>query len=159
MDMTETEETDQNIFTLDNGHRAKRLRNGAIYDYEVGRIVDASECTTKITSENSREIREARYVKARDAAAEGMSSINDVSTSKAAELDAWRLICANLAHTASTKQDRTAVEAAKFLGRAADLLPDRTSKDVQSGQAVHFEMTNEAVSVLSRLLDRMETDG
>lgn len=45
--------------------RTKTLKNGAVYDLDRGRIVDSTNVTTRITSENARELQSMAVAKKR----------------------------------------------------------------------------------------------
>ncbi len=133
------------------------LKNGAIYDRGIGRIVaNPGGGTSAITQAQSSAMARTRWDKA---AAATRAAIKDVSKSKTS-LAAWSGLVAGLYTSAMDDEkplrDRTI--AAKFIGQAADLLPDRqNSQENSAGLTISAHFSPESALQLVQLLDKMRT--
>ena len=115
----------------------KVLSNGAIHN---GKHIVANPPggpTTAITQSNAVELITHRWEQQRQEWVEGGEIAAD--SLKKAHLGAWRAIGENIATLAMTKQDRTAVEAARLYGQNAGYVQDRSRSDDSRPQTVNIQ--------------------
>lgn len=141
------------LVRLEDGRTARAASNLALQDVETGLFADGRFVETKITVDNHREYRERRYDLARQAAARGLRSTLDVGGSQS-ELEAWcRIIQAQAELALDTSSGRASTEAAKFVARAVDLLPD--GRDT-AAQTVNNTQINLLDGQLDALIERLQ---
>ena len=141
------------LVRLEDGRTGRAMANLGIQDPETGLFIDARFNTTKITTDNHRELRERRYDLARQAAARGLRSTLDVGGSQS-ELEAWcRIIQAQAELALDKSAGRASTEAAKFVARAVDLLPDGSDKGAQT---VNNTQINLVDGQLDALIERLQ---
>lgn len=130
----------------------KVMSNGGGYDMERKRIAYGPGTfgpdTSPITSENARELWERRYELAREAAAQAIASApGNVSGNV---LGGWKtIVAAQVMLAQRIEAGRASTEAAKFIARAADLIPDARQ---QAGNTQNNVQINVSEDVLRRIL-------
>jgi len=118
--------------------RYKILANGAIYDLEAKKIAgNPGGGTTAIDQSQASALATHRWEQQRQEWVEGGEIAAD--SLKKAHLGAWRAIGENIATLAMTKQDRTAVEAARLFGQNAGYVQDRSCSDDSQPQTVNIQ--------------------
>jgi len=135
--------------TEQEGSGYRLLKNGAIHDGK--RIVKnpPGGPTTAISQSRSAELHDRRREMAQQAWVEGGEMAADHVGRK--NLGAWLLIGKNIATIAMTKQDRSAVEAARYYGQAAGYTQD-AKNHAESGPAVRLELSVGAVEAIMGLI-------
>ena len=129
------------------------LSNGAGFDLKRKRIAYGpgtfAPDTGAITKENSLEFHHKRYEKSRLITEQALASAQNVS-------DVWggwyTIMMAQIALAQDTKQGRASTEAAKFVGRAADLLPNQARNTPTNQTNVQINVDRTALlDVLSQV--------
>ena len=124
----------------------KVLSNGAGYDTVKKRIAHApgtfGPFDHPITVENNAEFQARRWAKARETAAQAIAN----GTKQPDVFGGWfTVIAAQTELAINPRMGRSSTEAAKFIGRAADLLPDKRN-DTPTNQAnIQINVTSEAL--------------
>ncbi len=130
------------------------LSNGAGYDTERKRITHGpgtfGHDPARITVENNAEYQAARYESGRLAAEQAIATGTNSP-------DAWggwfTVVAAQTQLALNTEKGRASTEAAKFVGRAADLLPQQVKGQPTNQTNVQINVTQDA------LLDILGTTG
>ena len=118
--------------------RYKILANGAVYGLQEKHIVLAPPKEKQfITHENASALATQYWDEKRAEWVEGGEIA--ANTLEKAHLGAWRAIGENIATLAMTKQDRTAVEAARLYGQNAGYVQDRSRSDAGQPQTVNIQ--------------------
>jgi len=122
------------------------LSNGAGFDEEERKIRYGpgtfGPSNVQITKENNAEYQRRRWEKARETAAKAIAS----GTLAADVWGGWETIISAQTELAITpKAGRASTEAAKFVGRAADLLPDQRQAQPDNAPAVQINITSDAL--------------
>jgi len=122
------------------------LKNGAGYSETEKRIVHGpgtyGPSEYQITKGNNAEFQRRRWEKARETAAQAIAN----GTQQPDVFGGWRTVIQAQTELAITpKAGRASTEAAKFVGRAADLLPDQRQAQPDNAPAVQINITSDAL--------------
>lgn len=141
---------------LIDGVNYRQLSNGVVQDPSTGRFLAQPKggADTNITSpEQASAVASLRYKKYAEAAERGAAA----GAGRSDSVSAWgRIIEVQTELAVDKDAGRTATEAAKFVGRAIDALPDKSSNSGTSQQSgVNIAITGDiALKILELVRDR-----
>ena len=142
--------------------RLKTLKNGAIYDLDVGRIVAAPPKDRQpINQENASAMSHSRWDKVAEAQAMAIESIRDVSFSPTG-IAAWGKLVGFRYERAMDAGNKRGTEDARLVGHATGYLPlNRAGDDASGGLSVTAHVSGDALAGLFSLLagKRADIDG
>lgn len=139
------------------GDHIRILRNGAKFNTLTHRIVGGPTVSPMLDPAVREKAKVNRYELAKKAARRGMEKAGGVNIQnvgkRVSALDVWsEVIEAQTRLAMDVESGRSSTEAAKFVGRAADLLQDDRSSGQSGGQGMQLTLDNDVSNALLRLL-------
>lgn len=142
------------IVVLEDGRVGRATANLTIQEIETGLIADNRFNTTRITPQNRQQYRERRYELARQAAANGVLRAAPPSARAKTEYDAYAyMVGKQFLLACDTETGRSSTEAAKFISRVMDLLPDGGKNDQSITQNTQINLVD---GQLDALIERLQ---
>jgi len=126
-------------YTIDNVNY-RQLKNGAIFDISLHKIVGMDANGYMISKENASELSLKRWRMARNAAQYGIKNVNGSTSS----LETWSLIAKNQAQIALS-DSKFSTLAARFIGDITGYIP--TKNDINAINDAKNSATNDGITV------------